>query len=229
MRSPETRLSSRAKPSLEGSALSFALSQCSPALSALQVGMAALMVETVRSLPAEIAGEIALSSFALSVIVGGIYEVGTLRRSGFSANPFTSLAHLKFDNPVLSSVAGNITAQALSVLNPIEVGVAAGSLAGHDAHFGYAYLMARNVVGLAYTVGVNFTIRQGVTQELIGKIQQGKKLVIDAVEQFTRNTGLYELDQRVFPAPTYIDYPDHTSGDHRIKSPKPSFHDVLWP
>lgn len=177
-------------------------------------------MEVTNNVPPDIMGDIAVGSFILSILIGGAYEIGTLKASKYTGNAFTCLAHDRIDNPIWATVVGNVVGHASAITNPVEMGIAAASLSAHDAQLFSSYIIARSTIGLGYSIAINFAIRKKATQPILDTIQRGKEFVLEKVDAFTEATGLHALDVALYPPPRYLDYPDNTSGDFHQK---PSF------
>lgn len=183
----------------EGVAVGVALAQLSYLYFLTQAGVSLAIHEGLIHLKPEVMGEVAAVAFGLSLIGGYLYERETLELTGLSAYPLTTFLHLRLHNPALATFLGDAIGQLNFFVNPVDVGSTLGG-----EHLFYSNLISRSVLGLGYSVGLNWAIRQGLAKPLTDKINSYREKLTDT---------LNELELKHFPLPERVYYPYETSGD----------------
>lgn len=192
-----------AKATPETAAMSLAASQVRYVFAAMQIGTTAAIAEALKNIPPETMGEIAIGAFLVTLAVGYLYEVETLKKSGFTINEGTSIAHLKVENPYMATFLGNLYGQLSYFINPVDMGATLTSLSIADGnHLIYANLLARTIIGFSYTMGLNYAIQKGASAEMVEKFKSVKETAIAKMDSFFEATGIAAIDRALYP-PTY--------------------------
>lgn len=174
MTTPERQANSEiAKASPEGVAIGLVVSQLGLLHIAIQTGATFALREVLRFAPPEVVATLALVVFVGTVVTGVLYEAHVLEKVGFTINPVTTLVHLKIEKPLLSSVIGNLYGQLVFLVSPVDMGFSLSSLAlGDGGLLLFSNLLARSLVGFAFSTGLNFALYYGHAEKLAAKIHE---------------------------------------------------------
>lgn len=174
MTSPERQTNAEiAKATPEGVALGLVISQLGLLHIAIQTGATFALREAFRFAPPEVVATVAIVVFVGTVVTEVLYEAHVLQKVGFTANPITTLAHLKIESPLLSSLIGNLYGQLVFLVNPVDMGFSLSSLAlGDGGLLLFSNLLARSLVGFALSTGLNFALYHGHAERLAAKIHE---------------------------------------------------------
>lgn len=172
MSTPERPVEREIAPATpEGVAIGLAASQVGFLNLAIQTGVTLALRETLQFVPPEILATAAAVVFVGTVVTGVLYEAHILEKIGFTVNPVTTLAHLKIENPILSSIVGNIYSQLSFFWSPVNLGLSLSSLALHDGGLLlYSNLLARSITSFVFYNGLNFALYHGHAEKLAAKI-----------------------------------------------------------
>ncbi len=213
MTSPENATARKyPEPTLEGVAFGTAISQIH-ILPFIQPPLTLAVARGLSHVPAEVMAEIALGAFATSLLLTYLYEFDTLKKLGFTSNPFTTLAFMKVRQPYLATAIGDLIGNLVHSVNPIDLYYASASLTNLDGgHLFYANLVSRSVLLFLFNSGFNFALRRGHAEKIVAQIHNARQQLIDKFNQI--ELGLFPLNENL------IDYPDNTSGDFHAWQPK---------
>jgi|CXWL01.1.fsa_nt_gi hypothetical protein len=172
MTSPERQIPSEpAKTTPEAVAVSLAVSQLALFHLAVQTGATLAIREILRFAPPDVMATAVIVIFVGTVITSVLYEAHVLEHIGLTANPITTLAHLKLKNPLLASVLGNLYAQAAFLFSPVDLGFSLSSLAtGDGGLLFFSNLLARSLVGFTFSTGLNLALYHGHAEKLVAQI-----------------------------------------------------------
>lgn len=183
-----------AKATPEGVAVGFAISQLSFLHLAIQSGATLALRETLHFASPDVLAAAAAVVFVGTVVTGVLHEAHVLEKIGFTANPATTLAHLKIENPLLASIIGNFYGQLSFLVSPVDMGFSLSSLALSDGGLLlFSNLLARSLTGFVFYNGLNFALYHGHAEKLVAKIHELRlKLEEPALDQLDRLGAILE-------------------------------------
>lgn len=207
---PERERQKYPEPTAEGVALGTAISQVH-ILPLLQTVLTLTIERQLSRVPPEVMGEIALTTFAATLLLGYLYEVDTLKKLGLTSNPLTTLTYFKIKNPQLATAIGDTLGQLFYFVNPVDMGHTLASFASQDGgHILFSNLISRSLLGCGYVTGFNWALRQGHAEKIVAEMKKLRQQLIDKIT---------EIELGLCPLPEFVEYPDHTSGDFPAKKP----------